>query len=82
VGAGLLVPVLDRGRLLAEVQVNGARAEQAVIGYERAVQTAFSEADQALVQLEGDRGARGSFDQARRARSPAYQRRQRAIRRC
>jgi NodT family efflux transporter outer membrane factor (OMF) lipoprotein len=55
-GAGLLVPVLDRGRLLAEVQVNDARAEQAVIAYERAVQNAVSEADQALTQLEGDRG--------------------------
>ena len=76
-GAGLLVPVLDRPRLLAEVQVNGARAEQAVIGYERAVQTAVSEADQALVQLEGDRArvvqlteaearAQAAFDAAQR----------------
>lgn len=76
-GAGLLVPVLDRGRLLAEVQVSGARAEQAVIGYERAVQTAVSEADQALVQLEGDRSrvvqlteaearARSAYDAAQR----------------
>lgn len=77
IGAGLLVPVLDRGRLLAEVQVNGARAEQAVIAYERAVQTAVSEADQALVQLEGDRTrvvqlteaearARSAYDAAQR----------------
>ncbi len=76
-GAGLLVPVLDRGRLLAEVQVSGARAEQAVIGYERAVQTAVSEADQALVQLEGERmrvvqlteaeaRARAAYDAAQR----------------
>lgn len=76
-GAGLLVPILDRGRLLAEVQVSGARAEQAVIGYERAVQTAVSEADQALVQLQGDRArvvqlteaearARSAFDASQR----------------
>lgn len=76
-GAGLLVPVLDRSRLRAEVQVNGARAEQAVIAYERAVQTAFSEADQALVQLDGDRTrvdrleagevrARSAYEAARR----------------
>jgi len=69
-GAGLLVPVLDRPRLLAEVQVNGARAEQAVIGYERAVQTAFSEADQALVQLEGERARVRQLTEAEaRARS-------------
>ena len=54
-GANLLVPILDRPRLLAEIGVNRARAEQAVIGYERAVQTAFSEADRGLIQLEADR---------------------------
>lgn len=71
-GAGLLVPVLDRGRLLAEVQVNDARAEQAVIGYERAVQTAFSEADQALVQLEGDRSRVAQLTQAEARARSAY----------
>jgi NodT family efflux transporter outer membrane factor (OMF) lipoprotein len=54
-GANLLVPILDRPRLLAEIGVNRARAEQAVIGYERAVQTAFSETDRGLIQLEADR---------------------------
>lgn len=72
VGAGLLVPVLDRGRLLAEVQVSGARAEQAVIGYERAVQTAFSEADQSLIQLEGDRVRVRQLTQAEARARAAY----------
>jgi NodT family efflux transporter outer membrane factor (OMF) lipoprotein len=81
VGAGLLVPVLDRGRLKAEVQVNGARAEQAVIGYERAVQTAFSEADQALVQLEGDRARVAQLTQAEARAQSAYRRRSGVIRR-
>jgi NodT family efflux transporter outer membrane factor (OMF) lipoprotein len=54
-GAGLLMPILDRPRLLAQAGAEGARAEQAAIAYERAVQTAFSEADQALIRLEADR---------------------------
>ncbi|HEX8569939.1 MAG TPA: TolC family protein [Caulobacteraceae bacterium] len=76
-GAGLLLPILDRPRLMAEIDVSGARAEQAVIAYERAVQTAFSEADRALIQLEADRArvrtltageanAREAYDAARR----------------
>jgi outer membrane protein TolC len=72
-----LVPILDRPRLMAEIGVNRARAEQAVIAYERAVQTAFSEADRGLIQLEADRSrvdqlevaearARSAYESARR----------------
>jgi len=55
VGAGLALPILDRPRLLSQLRAQEARAEQAVVGYERAVQTAFSEADQTLVRLAADR---------------------------
>lgn len=54
-GAGLTVPVLDRPRLLAEARASGARAEQAAIAYEAAVQRAYGEADTALLQLGADR---------------------------
>jgi NodT family efflux transporter outer membrane factor (OMF) lipoprotein len=54
-GVGLSVPVLDRPRLLAEARASGFRAEQAVLAYEKAVQTAFGEADNALVLLAADR---------------------------
>lgn len=54
-GAGLVVPILDRPRLLSELRAQNARAEQAAVTYERAVQVAFSEADQSLVRLEADR---------------------------
>lgn len=53
--AGLTQPLLDRPRLLAELRAQTARADQAAITYERTVQTAFSEADQALVRLAADR---------------------------
>ncbi|MBU0557523.1 MAG: TolC family protein [Alphaproteobacteria bacterium] len=66
--AGLAVPILDRPRLLAELEAEGARAEQAAIGYERAVQIAFSEADGALVRLAADRArVRELAEGARRA---------------
>jgi multidrug efflux system outer membrane protein len=53
-GGGFSVPVLDQAHLAAEVGVYNARAEQAVIGYERAVQTAYGEAENSLVQLSAD----------------------------
>lgn len=53
--AGLTLPILDRPRLTAQLSAEGARAEQSVLAYERTVQTAFSEADQALTRLQADR---------------------------
>lgn len=50
--AGLTAPILDRARLLAQLRVSEARAQQAVIGYEQAVQTAFGEAENALTRVD------------------------------
>jgi NodT family efflux transporter outer membrane factor (OMF) lipoprotein len=76
-GVGLGVPILDRPRLRAQLRGQEARTEQAVIAYEQAVQTAFSEAERTLVQLNADRSrtalltggeqsARTAYDAARR----------------
>ena len=76
-GLGLTMPVLDRPRLQAQLKAEGARAEQAVLAYERTVQTAFSETDQALTRLQADRRrvttlsageqrARSAFDAAQK----------------
>lgn len=54
IGLGLAVPVLDRPRLLNLAKASGFRAEQAVIAYEKVVQTAYAEAENALVQLVAD----------------------------
>jgi NodT family efflux transporter outer membrane factor (OMF) lipoprotein len=54
IGLGVTVPVLDIPRLLQDIRAQDARTEQAVIAYERAVQTAFGEADNALVRLGAD----------------------------
>jgi multidrug efflux system outer membrane protein len=54
-GAGLTAPIFDRARLRSQLGASSARAEQAVLAYERTVQTAYAEADQALIQLVADR---------------------------
>lgn len=55
-GSGLVVPLLDRRRLLAQVREQRARTEQAVIAYENTVQQGFAEAQNALVTYAADRG--------------------------
>lgn len=75
--AGVAVPILDRARLLATLRISEARGQQAVITYERAVQTAFGEAGNALTRVDAGRRriayleqatqqARYAFDAARR----------------
>ena len=54
IGANLDQPVLDIPRLLQDAKAQGARAEQAVIAYEKAVQTAYGDAENALVGLASD----------------------------
>ncbi|HLZ81938.1 MAG TPA: efflux transporter outer membrane subunit [Caulobacteraceae bacterium] len=54
IGLGLTQPVLDLPRLKTQIRAQGARADQAVIAYEKAVQTAYGEAENALVALSSD----------------------------
>ncbi len=53
-GASALQPILDIPRLMAQIKVQGQQATQSVIAYEKAVQTAYGESDNALVQLGSD----------------------------
>jgi NodT family efflux transporter outer membrane factor (OMF) lipoprotein len=55
IGGAITQPVLSIPRLLADLKVQNARTEQAVINYEKVVQTAFGEAEGALVRLDADR---------------------------
>lgn len=70
--AGLVVPILDRNRLTKQLHIESARAEQAVLRYERTVQTAFSESDQALIRLEADRGRLETLAKGERRARSAY----------
>lgn len=55
IGGTIMQPVLSIPRLMADLKVQNARSEQAVITYEKTVQTAFQEAETALVSLDADR---------------------------
>lgn len=54
IGLNLSIPVLNIPKLLADIDAQDARTEQAAITYEKAVQTAFGEAEGALLQLSAD----------------------------
>jgi len=53
-GLGVVQPILDIPKLMADLKAEDARTEQAVIAYEKTVQTAFGEAENALVGLDAD----------------------------
>ena len=53
-GVGASVPLLSLPKLLAEVRAQGARGEQAVIAYEKAVQSAYGDAEKGLTTLKAD----------------------------
>ena len=73
VGAGLTQPVLDRPRLIAQIHAQRAVAEEDVIAYEKAVQSAYGDAETAFIYLQSDtRRVQMLTDAERRAES-AYQ---------
>ncbi len=49
IGAGLLAPLLDFGRIRAKIDVADARQQQAYLEYERTVRTALEEAQTAII---------------------------------
>jgi multidrug efflux system outer membrane protein len=68
--AGLLGPIFDAGRRAARVEQTEARREQALAGYQRAIETGFREVADALVNVQESAQAedelRGRFDAARK----------------
>jgi NodT family efflux transporter outer membrane factor (OMF) lipoprotein len=53
-GAGVSIPVLNIPALLADIDAQNARTQQAAIAYEKTVQTAYGEAENAMVQMAAD----------------------------
>ncbi len=77
IGLGVAQPILDLPRLKSEIRAQGARVDEAAIAYEKAVQTAYGESENALVQLAADENririlgageiqARSAYDAARK----------------
>jgi multidrug efflux system outer membrane protein len=52
IGAGLTAPIFDWGRRGARVDQADARAQQAVAGYQRSIETGFREVSDALVNVQ------------------------------
>src|SRR5690606_37411004 len=71
-GLNVSIPVLDRPRLLSTARASAAQAEQAVVAYEVAVQTAYGEADTSLSQLESDRARLALLETGERQARVAY----------
>ncbi|WP_337187534.1 TolC family protein [Phenylobacterium sp.] len=55
IGGSITQPILSIPSRMADLKAQNARTEQAVIAYEKTVQTAFQEAEAALVGLDADR---------------------------
>jgi NodT family efflux transporter outer membrane factor (OMF) lipoprotein len=69
-GGSVSVPAFDIPKLLFDAQAEDARARQAAIAYEKTVQTAYGEAENALVNLDaGKRAAAILADGEKRARN-------------
>ncbi len=54
IGANVSIPVLNIPALLADIDAQDARTQQAAIAFEKAVQTAYGEAENAMLQLAAD----------------------------
>ena len=76
-GLGVAQPILNIHTLEADVRAQGARVDQAAIAYEKAVQSAYGDSENALVGLSSDEArvkllttgeaeAREAYDAARK----------------
>jgi len=66
-GASLTLPLFDRGRLVAQVDVQDALFRQALLSYQNQVLVAQQEVADALSDLHGGEAARDTLSQAREA---------------
>jgi multidrug efflux system outer membrane protein len=73
IGGTITQPVLSIPKMLAELKAQNARTEQAVIAYEKAVQTAYGEVDSALVRLDSDKRRVALLTDGERRAARAYQ---------
>ncbi len=66
-GGGLLLPIFDRGRLVAQVKVQDAAFEQALLAYQAQVLKAQQEVEDALASISGAAATAKSLAAARDA---------------
>lgn len=68
---GIVVPLIGRGRLLAQIDAENAQKERALINYERAVMIATTEIDTSHTQVLSSRAAADENKKAMKAASSA-----------
>ena len=73
IGANLAQPILDRPRLIAQIHAQRAVAEQDVIAYEKAVQTAYGDVETAFTYLDSDARRVRMLSEAERRAESAYE---------
>jgi len=73
IGLDLSIPVLNIPKLLADIDAQDARTEQAALTYEKAVQAAFGEAEGALLQLSADQRRVALLSAGERRAATAYE---------
>lgn len=73
IGVSGIQPVLSVPRLLQQIKAQDARTEQAVLAYEKTVQTAFGEAENALVRLDVERRRVGVLTEGEARARRAYE---------
>ncbi len=73
IGAGVTQPILDRPRLIAAIHAQRAVAEQDVIAYEKAVQTAYGDVETAFTYLDSDTRRVRMLREAERRAESAYE---------
>ncbi|HEY0314334.1 MAG TPA: efflux transporter outer membrane subunit [Allosphingosinicella sp.] len=71
VGASVLAPIFEGGRLQAGVNTAAARRDQAAFGYRRTVLTAFREVEDSLVAVDRLRAQRAALEAQRTATAAA-----------
>lgn len=72
-GGAVSQPILNIPRLMLELRAQSARTEQAVLAYEKAVQTAFGDAENTLARLGADRRGVSVLQAGERRAARAYE---------
>lgn len=73
IGLNLSIPVLNIPKLLADIDAQDARTEQAALAYEKTVQAAFGETEGALLQLSADQRRVALLSAGERRAATAYE---------
>jgi len=73
-GIALSLPIFDGGRIRANIEIHEAKAQEAMLVYEKAILVALADAETAAVQLEAARAGVSALEKAQSAGANAASR--------